>query len=166
MSAALYEIKDEYLQVMDALTDPEADIPLEAVLDTLEGFENQLQEKAVNVAKFMQNMQATAQAIKEAEQKMAKRRQAIENRISGIREYLKRNMEQSGITKIESPWFILSIKNNPGAVAITNEQAIPDHYKAEVVTTKLDKQRIKDVLKSGEKVPGAVLVNGTRLDIR
>ena len=43
-----------------------ADIPLEAALDTLEGIEGQLLEKAVNVAKFMQNLDVTAKAIKEA----------------------------------------------------------------------------------------------------
>ena len=74
----LYEISQDYLQALDLFTDPEADIPLEAAMDTLEGLEGQLQEKAVNVAKFMQNLDTTARAIKEAEQQMARRRKAIE----------------------------------------------------------------------------------------
>ena len=40
----LYDISQDYLQALDVFTDPEADIPLEAAMDTLEGLEGQLQE--------------------------------------------------------------------------------------------------------------------------
>jgi hypothetical protein len=162
----LYEINQDYMQALDIFTDPETDIPLEAAMDTLDGIEGQLQDKAVNVAKFMQNLDATAKAIKEAEQKMAKRRKAIENRAQWIKDYLKNNMQAAGITKIESPWFRLAIQKNPEAVEITDENLLPDEFKTEVVTTKIDKSAIKQVIKDGVSVPGAILMQGTRLAIR
>jgi translation initiation factor 2B subunit (eIF-2B alpha/beta/delta family) len=162
----LYEISSDYLQALDLFTDPEADIPLEAALDTLEGIEGQLQEKAVNVAKFMQNLDAAAKAIKEAEQQMARRRKAIENRARWIRDYLKTNMEAAGITRIDSPWFSLAIQKNPPSVDVLDESALPDDFKTEVVTVKIDKAAIKEALKDGEDVPGAVLRQGTRLAVR
>lgn len=163
---ALYEISQDYLQALDVLTDPDNDIPLAAITDTLEGIEGQLQEKATNVAKFMQNLESAARAIKEAEQQMARRRKAIEGRTQGLKDYLKHNMEASGITKIESPWFVLSIQKNPGAVEIADESLLPDDYKREVVSVKVDKVAIKDALKAGQSVPGAQLVQSTRLAIR
>ena len=163
---SLYEISNDYLQALDAFTDPEADIPMEAAIDTLEGIEGQLQDKAVNVAKFMQNLDATAKAIKEAEQQMARRRKAIENRAQWIKDYLKNNMEASGITKIESPWFRLAVQKNPEAVEVFDEAALPDDFKTEVVTVKIDKAAIKQVLRDGVHVPGAILTQGTRLAIR
>jgi len=163
---SLYEISNDYLQALDAFTDPEADIPMEAAIDTLEGIEGQLQDKAVNVAKFMQNLDATAKAIKEAEQQMARRRKAIENRAQWIKDYLKNNMEASGITKIESPWFRLAVQKNPEAVEVFDEAALPDDFKTEVVTVKIDKAAIKQVLRDGVHVPGAMLTQGTRLAIR
>lgn len=162
----LYEISHDYLQALDAFTDPEADIPLEAAMDTLEGIEGQLQEKAVNVAKFMQNLDATARAIKEAEQQMARRRKAIENRARWIKDYLKNNMEAAGITKIESSWFRLAIQKNPEAVEIIDEASLPDDFKTEVVTVKIDKAAIKQAICDGAEVPGAMLTQGTRLAIR
>ncbi len=162
----LYEINQDYMQALDMFTDPETDIPLEAAMDTLDGIEGQLQDKVVNVAKFMQNLDATAKAIKEAEQKMAKRRKAIENRAQWFKDYLKNNMQAAGITKIESPWFNLAIQKNPEAVEITNEELLPDDFKTEVVTIKIDKAAIKQVIKDGVSVPGAVLIQGTRLSIR
>ncbi len=162
----LYDISSDYLQALDLFTDPEVDIPLEAALDTLESTEGQLQEKAVNVAKFMQNLDATAKAIKEAEQQMARRRKAIENRARWIKDYLKTNMEAAGITKIESPWFSLAIQKNPPSVEVLDEQALPEDYKTEVVTLKIGKAAIKEAVKEGEDVPGAVLRQGTRLAVR
>ena len=162
----LYEIGQDYLRALDHFTDPEVDIPAAAVTDTLDGIEGQLQDKAINVAKFMQNLDATASAIRDAEQQMARRRKAIENRARWIRDYLKANMEASGITRIESPWFRLAIQNNPVAVEITDEAALPDDYKVETVTVKIDKTAIKQAIHNGIDVPGAMLSQGTRLSIR
>lgn len=162
----LYDLSSEYLQALELFTDPEADIPLEAAIDTLEGIQGQLQDKAVNVAKFLQNLDSTAKAIKEAELKMAKRRKAIENRTQWLRDYLKNSMESAGISKIESPWFRLAVQKNPEAVEIFDEASIPEDFKEQVVTTRIDKAAMKEAMKAGAEIPGAVLVRNTRLTIR
>jgi len=163
---SLYQISSNYLEAMDVLTDPEMDLPAEAITDTLEGLSGELEEKAINVTKFMRNMEATAKAIKEAESDMAKRRKALENRISWMKDYLKGSMEHTGITKIECPYFKLSIQKNPASVNITDEKAVPDKFKEQVISWKIDKTAIKNALKTGDTVTGAVLANGTRLAIR
>jgi chromosome segregation ATPase len=163
---ALYEISRDYQQALADFADPDTDLPAEAINDTLEAIEGQLQDKAVNIAKFMQNLNTAADAIKEAERRMAGRRKAIEHRVQWLKEYLKRNMEATGITRIDSPWFSLAVQNNPASVEITDEAALPDDYKSEVVTIKVDKAGIKQALKAGEEVPGAKLTQGTRLAIR
>ena len=73
----------------------------------------ELEDKAINVAKFFRNMEATADAIKIAEADMAKRRKALENRVKWLKNYIKENMEISGISDIECPYFKLSIQKNP-----------------------------------------------------
>ncbi len=163
---SLYQLSSTYLEALDNLTDPDMDLPIEAITDTLEGLSGELEEKAVNVTKFMRNMEATAKAIKEAEADMAKRRKSLENRIKWMKDYLKGSMEHTGITKIECPYFKLSIQKNPASVVINDEKAIPDQFKEQVISWKIDKTAIKNTLKTGETVTGAVLVNGTRLAIR
>ena len=100
---ALYELSNEYMQALEIFTDPENDMPIDAVNDTLEGIEGQWQDKAINITKFMRNLESAAKAIKQAEQQMTKRRKALENRAQWLKDYLKANMERSGITRIESP---------------------------------------------------------------
>lgn len=184
-SMTLYQLSAEYLDALDYLTDPEADVPMSAVADTLEGLQLELSEKATNVAAFARNLEATAEAIKAAEQAMARRRKALENRAEWIRGYLKRSMEATGIKKIESPWFVLAIRKNPAAVDVTDETALPDasvkvliemdrgSYKAvkcklnghRVIETKVDKAGLRARLKGGESVSGACLEQSTRLQI-
>ena len=163
---SLYELSSTYLEALDALTDPEADLPIETVNDTLEGLGGELEDKAVNVAKFLGNMEATAKAIKDAETKMAKRRKSLESRVTWMKSYLKGSMEHTGITKIECPFFKISIQNNPASVNILNEKLIPKEYKEQVISWKIDKTAIKNAIKGGKTVPGSVLVNGTRLSIK
>lgn len=156
---SLYQLSGNYLQALDFLTDPELDLPIEAVNDTLESLTGELEDKAVNVAKFLRNMEVTALAIKAAEE-------AMEARVKWMKDYLKGNMEHTGISKIECPFFKLSIQKNPAAVNVTNENAIPEQFKEQVITWKIDKTAIKETLKKGVAVPGAELVKGTRLVIK
>ena len=163
---SLYQISANYLEALDFLTDPENDLPIETVSDTLEGLGGELEEKAINVTKFLRNMEATAKAIKEAETEMARRRKSLENSVKWLKDYLKANMEHTGITKIECPYFKLSVQKNPPAVAILDEDVIPAEFKEKVISWKIDKTGIKNAIKAGKSVAGAELVNGTRLAIR
>ena len=163
---SLYELSSTYLEALEVLTDPEADLPIEAVNDTLEGLSGGLEDKAVNVAKFLRNMEATAQAIKDAEAKMAKRRKSLENRVTWMKSYLKGSMEHTGITKIECPYFKIAIQSNPASVSILNEESIPADYKEQVISWRIDKTAIKNAIKGGKTIPGATLTNGTRLAIK
>ncbi len=166
MNITLYDISNDYLQALDCFTDPDNDLPQDAVNDTLEGIEGQLQDKAINIAKYLRNLESTAKAIKEAEQQMNTRRKTMENRARWLKDYLKTNMEKAGISRIDSPWFNLSVQRNPEAVEVFDENRIPDKFKEEQFVVRVDKNRIKKVLQSGIEVPGACLSQSTRLAIR
>lgn len=161
---SLYHLAGQYQEALTALGD--LDLPPEVIADTLEGLQGELQEKATNVAAFVRNLEASAAAIREAEKQMAERRQAIEKRAARIREYLLTNMQASGISKIESPWFVLAVRDNPEAVAIEDEAALPAEYVLVKEVRSPDKAAIKDALKAGQDVPGCRLVRGQRIEIK
>jgi hypothetical protein len=162
----LYKLSANYLQALDALADPDADLPAEVINDTLEALAGELEDKAVNVAKFVRNMETMAEAIKAAEADMAKRRRALESRVQWLKDYLKSNMEHSGITHIDCPYFKLSVQNNPPAVHILDENLVPSEFKEPVVNWKIDKSAIKRAIQAGQNVAGASLTNGMRLVIK
>ena len=165
---SLYQLSGNYIQALDFLTDPEMAIPMQAVNDTLEGLTGELEDKAINIAKFIRNMETTANAIKKVEADMAKRRKSLETRVQWLEDYLKSSMEATGITKIECPYFKLSIAKNPPALDLFDSQAVPDQYKhTETVTTEqIDRAAIKAALSSGKTIDGARLVQGSHLVIK
>ena len=166
MNISLYVLADEYQQAAAQLAD--LDMPDEVVADTLESLQFPIEQKATNVAMFVRNLEATAEAIKAAEVEMAKRRKALESRAANVREYLKANMLRTGITKIECPLFKISVRDNPASVRVTDESVIPSQFmrQPDPPPPSPDKKAIGEALKSGEDVPGCVLERGNRLEIK
>lgn len=163
---ALYLLADEYLVNLRTLAD--LDLDEQTVTDTLEGLSGDLEVKATNVAAFARNLEASADAIKNAEAAMASRRRSIEKRAERMRAYLKDNMERVGILKIESPQFCLSIKKNPPAVHVEAPELVPAEFMKiqPPPPPMLDKKAVGDALKAGNDVPGCRLEQGTRLEIK
>ena len=158
---ALYELASEYQDALLTLTDMDD----EAVIDTLEGLKGELEVKAVNVAMYCGNITATITAMKDAEKRIADRRKAYENRVAYINQYLKKNMENAGIHKIETPEMKLAIQKNPPRVNINDETAVPEEFWNERTTIVLDKKLLKAALEKDE-VAGCELVQDTRLVIK
>jgi hypothetical protein len=163
---SLYTIAAEFRSMVNALTDCQDDA--QAIADTIEAESYPLEVKAQNVAYAIRNLEASAAAIKDAEAQMAERRKRIEKRAEQIREYLKTCMEVAGVSKIECPHFALSIAKNPASVDIFEPALIPSEFMRlpEPPPPAPDKARIKDALKDGQDVPGAMLAYGTRLAIK
>lgn len=163
---SLYVIANEYRQMVDRLMETQDDA--QAIADTVEGESGDLTTKAQNVAYAIRNLEASAAAIKEAEQQMAERRKRIEKRAEAIRDYLKTCMELANVSKIECPHFALSIAKNPASVEIFDAAMIPVDYMKETPPPPPapDKTLIKQAIKDGFDVPGARLVAGTRLAIK
>lgn len=166
MPVTLYRLADEYTQAAVKMADLE--LPEEVIANTLEGLAGELEVKATNVAMFVRNLEASADAIKQAEAEMASRRKAIENRAKRVRQYLQYQMERTGITKIECPYFKLAVRDNPPSVVIDQEGSIPERFMRvpEPPPPAPDKKAIAEALKHGEDVPGAHLERGKRLEIK
>lgn len=161
----LYQLATEYRALSDRLHD--LDLPDDVIADTLEAEAGDIEVKATNVAKVFRNLEAMAKQIKEAEQQMAERRKALEKRSERLKAYLHNNMERAGISKIDSPWFCISLKKNPAAVVIDDESSIPADYLREIPATfQPDKALIKQAISDGFDVPGCHLAQGTRLEIK
>lgn len=162
---ALYLLTQEFREVAEKLAD--ADLPDEVIADTLEALQFPIEEKAKNVAMVIRNMEASAKAIKDAADGMLLRAKAEENRAKNLKAYLQSAMVATGISKIESPYFVIGLRNNPESVVIDAESQIPADYMREIPASySPDKAAIKAAIKSGIQVPGVHLSTSQRLDIK
>ena len=163
--SSLYEIAASYRADVARLAD--LDLPAEVITDTLDAMSGELEVKAQNVVMYARNLQATAAAIKDAEEQMAKRRKAVENRAKHLLDYVQGCMETAEVKKIECPYFRLAIQAKPPSVDVYEPGLIPAEYMRapEAPPPAPDKTAIAKAIKDGQEVPGARLMHGTRLAI-
>ena len=93
---SLYELADELQEALESLTD----LDDQSVKDTLESLEGEFKLKTTNVAKYIKNLEHTAEGIKEVESRPHKRRTSIESKIKHLKEYLRYNLEKTNLVKL------------------------------------------------------------------
>jgi len=149
----LYQITEQHRE-LQVLADSE-EITAEAIADTFEALEGEFKEKALSVVHVIENMQSDVDSVDREIQRLTKRKTALANRRDSIREYLRGNMEASGIIKIECPLFAITLAKGRDVVFIEDEDLIPDELVEVSVISKPDKREILKRLKAGTDVPGA-----------
>ena len=165
MSLKLYELSEAYKNLWNMVDDEETDLTLvEQALQTVEG---EIETKAGNIAIFIRNLDSESKLIKEEEDRLKARRQAIENKRDRIKDFLQFSLEQMGLDKVKTPTHTIAIQNNPPSVQILNEDVIPGKYLTLIPEHyEVNKKAISEALKQGEEVLGCQLTRGRSLRIR
>ena len=157
----LYELTADYNQVLLLAED----LDQETFQDTLAAIEEAIEDKAENMAKMIRCIEVDVNALKEEEKRLADRRKALENKVSGIKEYLQNQMEVAGIDKVKRPTLTVSIQNNPPSVEVTDESLIPTDYMVPQ-PDKIDKKAILTALKDGLIIEGCSMKQGRSVRIK
>jgi folylpolyglutamate synthase/dihydropteroate synthase len=166
MNLTLYQLSQEYKQQLETLAD--LDLSPEVVQDTLESLGGELQTKAQNTVAFMRHLESLSESIKLAEAQMELRRVSIERRVQQLKDYVLISMQDAGIHKIESPYFVVSVAKNPPSVEVYNQEVIPMEFMKTppAPPPSPDKKAIIEAMKSGVDVAGCRLRQGVRLSIK
>jgi hypothetical protein len=164
-SPSLYTMAEEYRQAAERLND--LDLDEQTIADTLEGMEGSIEDKAKNVAFWIKNTEATAAAIKEARQAMAEREKSLLNRADRCRQYLLDCLNMVGKQKVETPFFVISTRNNAESVVLDDASLLPVEYLRVIPESKEpDKKAIKEAIQAGTLVMGAHLERTQSLSIK
>ena len=158
----LYEITQEAQYLAVLLETEELTPELEQALIINQ---DQLQAKAVNYAKVIANYQAESDAIEQEIKRLKAMKESREKKIEWLKESVKKAMLVSGIEKVESPLFKLSVRRSE-AVEVDLVEALPKDFQniKQVITA--DKVSIKEAIKRGENITGARLVENFNLQIK
>ena len=81
--STLYELTGDYLQLMNMLYDDNEDT--ECILDTLEGVDYEIEEKANSYAIIMDSFQADIDHLDKEIKRLQKKKKTYENRIKGLK---------------------------------------------------------------------------------
>ena len=159
----LYNLTANYQQILDYVDNSE-ELDESLLIDTLESIDEAFEDKVISTAYVIKNNDADIETISNEIRRLQKLKQTKANANERLKGYIKDNMLQLDKTKIKGDLFNVSVRNNAESVEILNESALPeDAFK---VTRTPDKTAIKEALKNGHDVDGAVLKRTQSLQIR
>ncbi|MCH5205676.1 MAG: siphovirus Gp157 family protein [Oscillospiraceae bacterium] len=130
-------------------------------------------EKAGNVAVYIKNLKAEAEALHKEERALKFRRQVKERALERMVGYLLDEMQRAGKDKISTPQAAISIRNNALSVKIDDEKSFVewaqknDHDELlKFSQPEIRKTEVKNLINSGENVPGASLIRTQSLIVK
>lgn len=149
----LYELTNDYMNLLELAEDP--DIDEQAFMDTLEGIDGALEDKAEGYAKVIRTLEGDAAACDAESKRLRNKKQAIERNIDRMKRALQYAMETTGKTKFKTALFSFGIQKNPASVVMDEQyiENIPERFLIHK-DPEINRAAIKSAIKAGEDVGG------------
>lgn len=171
MGMTLYDI-DAQIAALDGAAEDDMLIDAEtgeliSVSQALDALRMEREAKLENVACWVKNLSAEADAIREEENRLIKRRKAAETKAANLKAWLLAAMtREDGTTdKLKTGRVAVSVKRNPPSTVV-DDALLPSTYKVAKITYQANKELIKRELLAGGEVPGAHLEYGRSVVIK
>lgn len=151
--STLYELTSDYLELLNLLEDPDGDP--QAIEDTLEGLDYEIELKADGYAKIIAQLDADASAADAEIKRLQTRKKRMFNSMDRLKKALAGAMIATGKRKIKTELFSFSIRKTPARVVIDEQyvENLPEKYLIPQ-DPKIDKNKIKDDIKAGKDLSG------------
>ncbi len=158
----LYEIDMRLAELVDKETGELLDY------DAFEQLQMERNAKIENMACWCKELAATAKAIREEEIVLAERRRVIENQVNRLKDYLQRILNGE---KFQSAKCAVSFRKS-SSISVDDYDAVLEwavendvqcfRYKA----PELDKSKISQLLKTGNRIPGVHFAEQTNVTVK
>lgn len=148
--STMYELTSNYLELLELASNPEIDP--QAITDTLEAIDAEIEIKAENTAKVLRELESMSAALKAEEQRLNARRKSIDANCERIKSGLYEAMKTTGKTKFKTALFSFAITKNGGKIPVVvdvDTADLPDELV--IITEKPNVDAIREYLdKNGE----------------
>ena len=145
MGMTLYDI-DAQIAALDGAAEDDMLIDAEtgelvSVAQALDALRMEREAKLENVACWVKNLSAEADAIREEENRLMKRRKAAETKAANLKAWLLAAMtREDGTTdKLKTGRVMVSVKRNPPSTVVDDE-LLPSTYKVAKITYQPNKE--------------------------
>lgn len=146
-------VKDRLLAEYPSLRDDD-----DALCDTLEGCTD-LPDALCGIMRAVDDDETAVAAIKDRIKQLQARADRIAARAIGRRDIVAAAMQDAGLKRLPMHDMTVTISARPPSVVVTDEAALPNEFLV-FAPPKPNKTAIKDALKAGREIPGAMLSNG------
>lgn len=161
----LEEIENEIENVLDiseVQLSPEQQATVDEYLDML-GMQEM--KKIDAFAGFIREQAARADACRKESQRLAKKARTIESKVEWLKNRYLSIMQIHNLRNLKGEVYKLSIRDSE-VVHICPDAELPEDFIVRKETIAPDKRALRDVIKSGHKIPGVSLVKVPHLSVR
>lgn len=158
----LFNISQEATMIASALQEGELTEELEQALVINQ---TELQEKAINYAYAIKSIESDMDIISEEIARLQALKKAKTEAVDRMKNAVIDAMQIYGIEKVTSPTLTLSIRRSE-AVEVANDALLDPNYVSKKITFTPNKIAIKNAIKNGEAVEGAVIRENYSLQIK
>ena len=169
----IWEIRNAFVvlqRLLDSTEEMENEEDAIALRDRImkewENGQEALADKLEAVSAMLKNTQHYAEACKAEKEKFAKKQKSAENQIDFIKNrMILPALKVAKVEKVEAGMHKVSIRHSK-ACDIQDMRAVPEEYIKVEERRSADKREILKLLKAGERVPGAVLLENESVQIK
>lgn len=161
MNNTLYDIRCKFVEIMN-----NEELSEEQVQELGTELAMELKNKSSNIIAYVIDSESLLERIKAEEKRLADIRKLGEAKLEKFKKYVKENMEALELQKIQTELGTLSIAKNPISVDVIEEDKLPNEFKQEVVTMKIDKKAIAQHFKETGEVPSGCIIYTDKTSLR
>ena len=164
MKLSLYNIEQNYLNLVENLIENGGELTPE--LETELAITKQdLQNKGVCYGFIVKELEGNIDLIDLEIKRLNALKKPLVNSIDRLKNNLSQAMQMFEVTELKTPLLKINFRKSE-SVEIADLNLLDSNYIKVVTTKTADKVAIKDAIKNGENVQGAVLVTNQNLQIK
>ena len=164
MKVALYQIEQEYLNIVQSIIDAGGEITEEQET-ALSISKEQLQNKGVCYGFIVKELEGNIDLIDLEIKRLNALKKPLVNSIDRLKNNLSNAMQMFDVTELKTPLLKINFRKSE-SVEVTDIDLLDTDFVKTTITKAADKIAIKEAIKSGENVQGAVLVTNQNLQIK
>lgn len=153
----LYDLEQNYKNLAELLENSDDENLSEMIANSMEELQDSLNQKAENIVKYSKTLRGQALVVEEEIKRLQDKKASLLRKADSLESYLFSAMKFADKNKVSAGIFEVSIKKNPVSVKITDESVIAEKYLSREEKITVNKKKIKEDIKNGEEVVGAIL---------
>ena len=154
--ASLYDLTGDYAKFAEYMEQVELEPEMqEALEDALNNLGEDIEIKLENYAKIIKNFESDIAGLKAEEERLAKKRKALENSIKNMKQRMTEAMIRTGKVDIKGELIKFKVQANPPAVVmdVNYIEDVPEKYLI-AQDPKIDRKKLAEDLKAGGELDG------------
>jgi len=164
MNLKLYQIEQEYMILADEIINNEGELSLE-LEERLMINHDQLEAKGKGYGYIIKDIESEIDAIDVELKRLAALKKQRTNAVDKLKTSLSQAMQLFDISELKTPTLKINFRKSE-SVEVDDLNLLESEYKKVTITEAPDKTAIKDAIKNGIQVTGAVLKTNLNLQIK